>query len=126
MFGKEMLSWYVCPRLRYMSAVPVLNVVLPGMFGWASFDWDPDGANCIPPEGELLCMVFNMYIVIFWLVIPMIIIHTVVNAYKDLIHMVLTATKRLLLLACHELHDLEEKEVAIFHNDQHRMGRKNA
>ena len=125
-FGKEMLSWYVCPRLRYISVVPVLNVILPALFSWASFDWDPEGANCVPPDGELVCMVFNMYIVIFTLVIPLMIIRVVVVAYKGLLLAIWHATKRMLLLVCHELHDLEVREVRIFRNDQKHLGRKHA
>lgn len=106
-FVKESFSSHTCPVQRYVSPVPFLRVVMDGLLGWSSFDPDPAGGNCVAPEGEVLCMWLNFYLVLLHLVIPLMILHAFIAAYHDLIMLLLHGTYHLCAALCREIHTLE-------------------
>lgn len=73
-FLKYATSSLMCPHLRYASPSRLLIVPLASTFGWMSFPYDPDGNNCAPPEGDVLCMWLRMYLVLLDCLRPMLII----------------------------------------------------
>lgn len=88
-FAKVIISPLTCPLLRYMYPTiwfPFLYAVL----GWSSFPSAPyPSENCSEPTGEALCMWLNFYIVLLYLVIPLIIIRIFLNSYSLFIHRLL-------------------------------------
>ena len=118
-FIKEMLSESICPLLRFVSPVTMVIVPMDGMFGWASFDYLPDGGNCRAPPGEVLCMWLNFYIVIFDLIIPLMIINTFVESYKNLLIFVLKGTKHAAVALFKECEELVSR-AKLFHFSHER------
>ena len=89
-----MVSFYLsdvfCNTIRYMYPVEFVFFILVGMLQWATMPPAPfPSENCQAGTGEELCMWLNFYLVIFYLIIPAIIIKTFIISYKDLIWRVL-------------------------------------
>lgn len=89
-FAKLAFSGRVCYLLRFVSVEPLAAVPLELALGWLSYPWLPiPGQNCVEPEGELLCAILKLWIVIRDFVIPLIYITTVLESYKLLVRQLL-------------------------------------
>ena len=118
-FLKYSTSSLMCPHLRYASPSQLLIVPLASTFGWLSFPYDPDGNNCAPPEGDVLCMWLRMYLVLLDLLRPMLIIKAFIIGYWDLIMYVLRGLHHLLKALMAEMHDLHKRYLIAFKSTRH-------
>lgn len=109
-FIKIHFSDKMCPRLRYISQIPMFIVPADACVGWMSYDYDPDQGNCEAPPGEKLCAYFKFYIVLFQVVIPLIVLEAIIDSYWGLLKLVVKGTYYLLRALCHELYQVEHRK----------------
>jgi len=84
----------ICPFLRYMLAVPPLYAIFYPMLFWVSYD---PTQNCQAPDGETLCMILRLYLLIYDFIIPIIFFRVFMECYRDPILIILRWVKDLIV-----------------------------
>ena len=90
-FGRIFFSVHSCPILRISSLVPFIIAVLDPLLSWSSNPYLPiPSQNCQGAStDEKVCMYLRLYLVILYLIIPLLVIECFIVSYWPFIKKVL-------------------------------------